>query len=113
MREQTQTVEAWLEEVRTVRAEIQRAYDHDIAVLLAEITTLRAEQTRLREALERQGGWIVVVGEGSWQKCHGVFDSYDDAIWWMKQNQFITSDSLVLPVNRAALSSTPTPEPSK
>ncbi len=93
MREQTQTVEAWLEEVRTVRAEIQRAYDHDIAVLLAEITTLRAEQTRLREALEAVKVYWTRYGFSGW-KGDDDFDRLSNQI-------------------DAALSSTPTPEPSK
>lgn len=44
--------------------------------------------------------WVIVVGKGSWAKCHGLFASYDDVIDWAKRNQFTEADAYeVYPLN--------------
>jgi len=44
--------------------------------------------------------WVVIIGRGSWAKCYGPFQSYDECIHWAKQNQFIEAGSYeAYPVN--------------
>jgi len=43
--------------------------------------------------------WIVLVGEGSFQKCYGTFDSYDAAVDWLRENQFAPAECGIHPVN--------------
>lgn len=43
--------------------------------------------------------WIVVIGSGVWAKCYGPFLSHDDAMAWMRKNQFDIEAAQVHPVH--------------
>lgn len=44
--------------------------------------------------------WIVLVGEKSWTKCYGLFESDDACVVWLRANQFDVQDAQIYPVNR-------------
>jgi hypothetical protein len=43
-------------------------------------------------------GWVVIVGAGSFSSCYGLFDTYDDAVTWLRVNGWTPADCDVRPV---------------
>ncbi len=42
--------------------------------------------------------WVVVIRGGSWARCYGIFDSYDEVIAWVRENQFDPEDAHIHPI---------------
>lgn len=51
---------------------------------------------RGRETLRDQ--WVVVIPQGSWTRCYGLFESYDACVGWLRANQHHPSDVGIYPV---------------
>jgi len=64
----------------------------------------------MAEESPEMDGWIVVVGRGSFASCYGVFQSYDDTVWWLKTNGFTAADNDIYPIRRAAVTLKETPD---